>query len=230
MGVFRHNLAKVALKRAVSARVSGVYSPTLFANARENAEFGNGPTQQIAQVNTRTDSADMTTEHIHSDVCNSVFRYPSPSGRLDNVPFKSPAFLFPFAQMHQPISARSLRVGRGAAGFGVLRLSPLKNERGVAVCGHGKSQGNNEKKGKGTCDSLKSQQCLQQLQAGFPPVATQHLNKAFWALGRGPVRPSLPAAMPKQLPSSVGLAIWRTAKRIQTNVTDVTPAALGRPV
>ncbi len=230
MGVIRHNLAKFALKRAVSVRGSGVYSPTLSANARENAEFGNGPIQQIAQVNTRTDSADMTSEHIHSDVCNSVFRYPSPSGRLDNVPFKSPALLFPFAPQYQPISARALRVGRGAAGFGPLRQSPLKTARDLSVFGHGKSQGKNEKKGKGKCDSLELQQCLQCVLAGFLPAVTLRLNKAFWALERGPVRPSLPAVMPKQLPSSVGLAIWRTAKRIQTNVTDVTPAALGRPV
>lgn len=222
MGVFRHNLAKFALNRAVAARGAGVYSPTPAANARESAEFGNGPYLEIALTNTRRDSADIASKHILFDVCNSVFRYPSPSGRLDNVPFKSPAS---FPEM--PLKRAA---GRSPAGFGGLARARLNGRHYVSFCAHGVRHRKTGKKGNSRCVSLRSQQCLQRSQAGFQPAATLRLNKAFWAPGQGPVRPLSRAEMPKQPPLSAGLAIWPTARPTQTNVTDLTNAACGRPV
>lgn len=68
--------------------------PTPLSNAQEAAQNARGMARTVARYATNSDSRVMDCGLNKARACNNIFRYPSPYGWSDGVPFGSPVFSF----------------------------------------------------------------------------------------------------------------------------------------
>lgn len=216
MTVTQLNPAQTCQSYALQAICDGASLPMFRKNARDGAEINLLATMMVAEFSTRENSNGMTSTATPNDVCNSVFRYPSPSRWSDDVPFGPPAPL--------PYFVGQRRHARGFAETLLNGTAQLRLSRSLRCW----RQLNQKKKGTGICATLRLQRYSSFLQVALRPAVTHLWNKACLALGQGPVRPLSQAVTQKQPLSSVALGTWRIARPIQAVATDLNSAALER--
>lgn len=216
MTVSQLNPAQTCQRYALQAICSGVSLPMFDKNARDGAEINGLATMTVAEFSTRENSNGMTSAATPNDVCNSVFRYPSPSRWSDDVPFGPPA--------PTPYFIGQCVHARGFAETRLSRTAQLRPSRSLRCW----RQQNQTKKGTGICATSRLQRYSSSQRAALRPAVTPHWNKACLAQGQGPERPLSLAVMPRQLPLSVALGTWHIARPTQAVATDLNSTAFER--
>lgn len=185
--------------------------PISCQNAREAAQCAQAQAKGIARLHGLANSRDMVIGQTRDRTCNSIFRYPSPSGCSESVPLGTPAF---FLGTLTPLRNRQIVAKTGATGG--IRFSCAPKQ---AICA---SEAEN-RKGGSSWKTSNSRFWARQWCSGWRPAVTRGKSKPLsapvqgqprqlWLAGAGwQVRPSAvrpTSSTARKTPASVNTLIF----------------------